>query len=507
VPDPVLTAREVATEAIDRGVPGIVVGIVADGAPVMVETFGKIERDNVVRVGSITKVFTAVAVAQLVERGLVDWDDPVEQHLRAYPFKPARGAPPATIRQALTHTAGFGEFRRLREWRWKTIPFAVDDGQRIPPLREFYEDGLRGTTAPGRGYSYANHVFASLGQLVEDVTGTTYERYIKERILDPLEMHSSDILLTDELRPRLAQGWHVEGDSATKVPLQHIVIAPAGSLHSTVDDMLRFVAWVSTTGEVHGGDVLQPSTLATMFERHFETDLRLPGQGLAFTRDDVDGEAVVGHDGGFPGFVSSFKAIPGRRFGVFACATALDLVPMSIVDRTIEAALGVGDPVSRMASGIRLPRDHRRHAGVYAPILGLSADARWWNEYGGEFRIDADEGGLVLSSPKGSHADGVRLVPGDPDDERFWVGAGARMGAPQLLRVKFTDDGFDGAIPQLARMRKRSELRSVRFYKPAWKIGRVAVPATAALSSLGAVLLRRRGRVRTGRTARRSPPR
>jgi CubicO group peptidase (beta-lactamase class C family) len=506
VPDPLLIARQAAEAALERGVPGLVVGVVAEGAPVHVEAFGKIERASVVRVGSITKVFTAIGIAQLVEHGIVGWDDPVERHLRSYPFRPARGARPPTIREVLTHTAGFGEFRRLREWRSKTIPFAVDDGARIPPLSEYYADGLRATTAPGRGYSYANHAFASLGQLIEDVTGKTYERYVRERILEPLGMTSSHILLTDELRARLAQGWHLDESGAVEVPLQHIVIAPAGSLHSTLDDMLRFVSWVSTGGQAISHDVLQPSTLATMFERHFEHDLRLPGQGLGFTRDDLGGEAVVGHDGGFPGFVSSFAAIPGKRFGVFACATAIDLAPRNIVDRTIEAALDIPPPEERVPQGIAVPARRERFAGVYAPILGLSADARWWNEYGGEVRFDVEPGGLRLSTPKGSHAEGVQLVPGDPHDEAYWVGAGARMGVPQLLRVRFTADGFDGAIPQLARMRKRPAIRSVRVYGPLLRIGRVAAPATV-ISSLAALLLRRRGRARSARTARRSRPR
>lgn len=513
MPDPVLIAQEVAEAAIERGVPGIVVGVVAEGAPIFVKAYGDIQRESVVRVGSITKVFTAIGVAQLVEHGLVGWDDPVERHLHAYRFRSARGARPATIREVLTHTAGFGEFRRLREWRSKTIPFAVDDGEHIPTLREFYAGGLRGSTAPGRGYAYANHAFASLGQVIEDVTGQPYDEYVRERILEPLGMTNSDILLTDELRTRLAQGWHLAADDdapgsgghsgLVKVPLQHIVIAPAGSLHSTLDDMLRFVSWVSTAGETISDTVLRPSTLMSMFDRHFEPDVRLPGQGLGFARDDLAGNAVVGHDGGFPGFVSSFSAIPASRFGVFACTTAIDLAPRNIVDRTIEAALGVPPPDQRVPKDIPVPHDRARFAGVYAPTLGLSADARWWNEYGGEFRIESEPDGLVLSTPKGSHTNGVHLVPGDPDDDHYWVGAGARMGAPQLLRIRFTDDGFDGAVPQMARMRKRSSVRSVRFYEPAWKIGRIAAPS-AVLSSVAAVLLRRRARVRSGRTARRS---
>ncbi|HUR50297.1 MAG TPA: serine hydrolase domain-containing protein [Acidimicrobiales bacterium] len=501
MPDPVLTAATVAQAAIDRGVPGLVVGMVQDGTSTFVEAYGTVDRDAVVRVGSITKLFTAIAVAQLVESERIGWDDPVVRHLRSYGFKRARGAPDATIRQVLTHTGGFGEFRRLREWRWKTIPFAVDDGSPIPPMREFYADGLRGSTAPGRGYAYANHAFASLGQMVEDVTGEPYAEYVRSHILRPLGMTSSDIDFTDEIRARLAQGYHVTKDGPVEVPLQHITIAPAGALYSTVDDMLRFAAWVSTTGASCAG-VLAPSTLAHMFERHFEPDLRLPGQGLGFARDDVGGEAVVAHDGGFPGFVASFAAVPGRRFGVFACSTAIDLAPRAVVDRSVEALVGVAEPSVRAKTNLPLPAGYRRFAGVYAPTLGLSADARWWMEYGGEFRVSADDEGLLLSSPRGPHAEGTRLLPGDAADPNFWVGLGKRLGSEQMIRIRFDGRGFDGGIPQTARMRKRSAMRSVRFYKPAAKAAAVLGPAGAL--SATAALLRRRVRARSGRTARRS---
>lgn len=497
--DPVLTAETVAKAAVDRGVPGIVVGIVQDGEPKFVEAYGTVERDAVVRVGSITKLFTAVAVAQLVEKGRVDWDDPVARHLTSYAFKPARGATEATIRQVLTHTGGFGEFRRLREWRWKTIPFAVNDGEPIPPMKEFYAEGLRGSTKPGRGYAYANHAFASLGQMIEDVTGEPYADYVRAHILHPLGMTSSDIELTDALRARLAQGYHVTKKGPVEVPLQHITIPPAGSLYSTVDDMLKFAAWVSTTGASCPG-VLKPETLAHMFERHFESDPRLPGQGLGFARDDVGGETVVAHDGGFPGFVASFAAVPGRQFGIFACSTAIDLAPRAVVDRSIEALVGAAEPSVRAQTGLPLPAGYRRFAGLYAPTLGLSADARWWTEYGGEFRITADDEGLVLSSPRGPHAEGTRLLPGDPADENFWVGIGKRLGSEQMIRIRFNESGFDGAIPQIARMRKRPPVRSVRFYKPAAKAAAVLVPLGAL--SATAELVRRRVRGRSGRKAR-----
>ena len=210
-----------------------------------------------------------------------------------------------------------------------------------------------------------------------------------------------------------------------------------------------------------------------MFERHWQPDTRLPGHGLAFARDDVEGNVVVGHDGGWPGFTASLQVLPEQRFACFAATNTFDIGPHTLTDRLVERFLGIGDPSTRMPHGVVTRPDLAlRLAGVYAPEPGFASNARWWNEFGGEVRLDAHGDSLVLSTPKGSHAAGVTLVPGDPDDDLYWVGSGARLGIPTLLRLRFRDDatghviGFDGGLPQIASMRKRPALRSVRVYKP-----------------------------------------
>ena len=143
--------------------------------------------DTVFRIASISKTFTAVAVMQLWERGLVDLDGPANDYLRGYRLIPANpGWRPATVRHLLTHTAGVPEWvhpTRMVNSGWFGESFAL--GERLPTLAEYYRGGLRLAVEPGTICTYSDHGFATLGQIVEDVSGQPLERYLREHIFRP----------------------------------------------------------------------------------------------------------------------------------------------------------------------------------------------------------------------------------------------------------------------------------------------------------------------------------
>jgi CubicO group peptidase (beta-lactamase class C family) len=176
---------------------GVAVGVVRDGSPEFFYNHGvadiasntPVTQDTVFRVGSLTKTFTAIAVLQLWEQGRIDLDAPANDYLRAYRLIPAKAAHrPATLRQLLTHTAGLPQL--VHPWRAFTpiLGETVRFGQRLPTLAEFYRGGLRLVAEPGTRHTYSNHGFATLGQLVEDVSGTPLDRYFREHIFQPLGM-------------------------------------------------------------------------------------------------------------------------------------------------------------------------------------------------------------------------------------------------------------------------------------------------------------------------------
>src|ERR687898_905706 len=182
---------------------GLAVGVVGGGRLEFFHGHGvadiaantPVTQDTVFRIGSITKTFTAIAVLQLWEQGLVDLDAPANDYLRAYRLIPAKAAHrPATLRQLLTHTAGLPEL--LYPWRAYTpiLGQTVRFGQPLPSLAEFYRGGLHLVAEPGTSCTYSNHGFATLGQLVEDVTGQPLDRYFRDHLFDPLGMANTDLL-------------------------------------------------------------------------------------------------------------------------------------------------------------------------------------------------------------------------------------------------------------------------------------------------------------------------
>src|SRR6266581_843330 len=130
---------------------------------------------------------TAIATMQLRERGQVDLDAPASDYLRAYRLIPARaGFRPPTLRHLLTHTAGVRAVRKPSDLLRPALGWGTPVGRPAPSLAEYYRGGLRVDVEPGTRWAYSNHGFATLGQIVEDVSGIALDRYLRERVFGPL---------------------------------------------------------------------------------------------------------------------------------------------------------------------------------------------------------------------------------------------------------------------------------------------------------------------------------
>jgi CubicO group peptidase (beta-lactamase class C family) len=284
-----------------------------------IESQTPITEDTVFRIGSITKTFTAIAVMQLWERGLIDLDAPAGDYVRAYRLIPAKAAHrPATVRHLLTHRSGLPQLlyplRAFKPILGETVPF----GQRLPPLAQYYRGRLHLVTEPATTFTYSNHNFATLGQIVEDITGQPLRRYFREHLFGPLGMTHTDLVRSERVGPRLATGYALRSDGPRPAVDCDVIAVGAGAAYSTTSDMARYVAALLDGGGNEYGSVLKPHTLMGMFEPHYQPDPRVPGVGLAFFRHDVGGHLVVEHDGLVPGFSSAMAVAPDAGIGVVA---------------------------------------------------------------------------------------------------------------------------------------------------------------------------------------------
>jgi CubicO group peptidase (beta-lactamase class C family) len=346
---------------------GLAVGVVRNGRLEFFRGHGvadiasntPITEDTVFRIASITKTFTAIAVMQLLEQGRIDLDAPASDYLRAYRLIPAKASfRPATVRDLLTHTAGVPQMPHpARALMTLFAGSALTEGgesydlaQPLPTLAEYYGGGLRLIAEPGTRFTYGDHGFATLGQIVEDVSGKPLDRYFREHIFEPLGMGGSDLLRSEEVKARLATGYKLRSHGVSPVTDRQWVTPGASSIYSTPKDMARYLAALAGGGANSHGRVLEPATLATMFEPHYQTDPRVPGIGLAFMRSCFGAHLAVEHQGILPGFNSQIWLAPDDGFGVMAFTNGTRgamIWLMAEVAGLLKQLLGVPDEVIR----------------------------------------------------------------------------------------------------------------------------------------------------------------
>jgi CubicO group peptidase (beta-lactamase class C family) len=387
-----------------------------------------ITEDTVFRVASVTKLFTAIAVLQLEERGLIDLDAPANDYLRAYKLIPAEASwRPPTLRHLLTHTAGIPDVRHVSDLLHAGLSpsdgrppiLSVTFGQRLPSLAAYYRGGLRVVVEPGSAFAYSNHGYATIGQIVEDVSGMPLERYFRERIFEPLGMVDSDLLRSDRIAPRLATGYAFGRGGAKAVSDHDWIGAGAGGIYSTARDMARFVAALLGGGANEHGRVLEPATLATMFDPHYQPDARLPGMGLGFFRADAAGHGLVFHDGILPGFNSELLVAPDDGIGVIGLTNGSSgaFAWLSIeLGGLLRELLGVPEDSLRS--------DAPHHPEVWAGLCGRYlfppriSDLRQRLMLGGGAEVFVRGGRLMvrLLTPVPALYRGLPLVPDDDAD-------------------------------------------------------------------------------------------
>jgi CubicO group peptidase (beta-lactamase class C family) len=408
---------------------GLVLGVVRDGSTEYFYRHGvadiaaksAVTEDTVFRIGSITKTFTAVAVVQLWERGLLELDAPANDYLRAFRLISADGRwRPATVRNLLTHTAGVPEWvhpLRMVRTRWFGESFALEEP--LPTLAEFYRGALRLAVEPGTIWAYTDHGFATLGQIVEDVSGQPLDRYLRENVFEPLGMATSDLLRSDRVTARLAKGYTLGSKGAKALTDRQGVTAAAGSIYSTPRDMARYLTALLGGGSGGGRAILKPETLAMMFKPHYQPDPRIPGMGLAFWRVDLSGHLAVEHQGVVPGFNSQIVLAPNDRVAVMAFTNGSRNASAWLtgeIQRLLRELIDAPDQGIRTDVPQR-PDTWGNICGWYRP-RAQRTDMMAWSMLGAGAEVTVRRGQLTVRtlSPIPALYRGLRLYPDDPQD-------------------------------------------------------------------------------------------
>ena len=405
--------QRLAVEQSENRVPSLIAALVRDGETIWVDSRGSIDgqpatSNTQYRVGSITKSFVGVLVMRLRDEGLLNLSDRVDDYV------PGTAVGNRTVAELLSHSSSLTA-EPAGPW-WERTPGTP------PPefLATIDETQLR--PEPAHVFHYSNAGFGILGELVARVRGKHWVEALQQEILDPLEMTRTT---ASPVAPH-AEGWavHPWADVLMREPAEDAgAMAPAGQLWSTVDDMVRWLRFV--TGDT--GDVLHPDTVREMRTPVSvdDGDVWKAGYGLGFQLMRHGGRRLAGHTGSMPGFLATALADPHEREGAVFMANTTAGVNSALLTDLLDL-LTEHEP--------RIPEAWQPSTGVEASLLDLTG-YWYWGPTPHVLRI-LPNGMLNLAPVKGKG----RASRFRPDADGTWTGLDGYF-AGEPLRIGRTEGG------------------------------------------------------------------
>jgi CubicO group peptidase (beta-lactamase class C family) len=321
----------VKAEMQRQHIPGLSLLVIKNDKIIRAEGFGfanvelqvPVKSESVFQSGSVGKQFTATVVMMLVEEGKIGLDDPLTKY---FPDAPATWKD-VTVRELLSHTAGFGDYPKKFNYRkdWT-------EGEELKLI-----ESIPLAYPPGTSWAYSNFGYVTLGILIHRVTGEFYGDFLQQRIFQPLGMDSTRIISEADIVPNRSAGYRlVKGELKNQEWVSPVVNTTAdGSLYFTTLDLAKWDAALYTE------KLLKRSSLDLMW-----TPVKLKnGQpnkghyGFGWFIDDRKGHRCIHHDGSWQGFETAIDRYVDDKLTVIALANLADSSPGKITQHVAELYL------------------------------------------------------------------------------------------------------------------------------------------------------------------------
>jgi CubicO group peptidase (beta-lactamase class C family) len=346
----------------DWNVPGLGIAIVKDDKVVLAKGFGvrklgeaaPVDESTLFAIGSTSKAFTAAAVSMLVDEGKVDWDAPVTKYLSKFQLSDPYVTRQLKVRDLFCHRVGIDRGDDI----WLYAEIGRDEILR----RARYLPQIEGFRY---AYGYNNIMYLAAGQLIEAVTGETWDEFVRKRIFNPLGMADTNTSVTSLQTNRdVATPHQLRDGVVSTVPWRNIDnVAPAGAINSSATDMAAWLRLQLASGAFNGKQVLSSSAITEMRTPHnvipypgvdnWESELRpfWPAEthfmlyGLGWFLEDYRGREVIWHGGSIDGMTAMVAIMPEENLGVVTLANLNGLAwcPLhsAILLKIFDAYLGV----------------------------------------------------------------------------------------------------------------------------------------------------------------------
>lgn len=349
--------------------PGAAVVVVKDGEEILKKGYGysNLDEKKVINpdetlfpAASVSKLFTATAIMQLVEQGKIDLNENVEKYIAPYKIE-NKFVGKVTCRNLLTHTSGVDEASEING--------NTRDKNNIKS-QEYYFDNHKiiVTREPDTVSRYSNQGYNILGYIIEKVSGMSYEQYINDNILYPLKMNNSLVRLDND---NLAKGYEMSEKSYTLVPLAYQYTSGSSGILATVKDMENFMLAHLNNGEFQGNRIMNVETSKLMQSKQFANDNIFSGMGYGFIRSNRNGQEIIKHEGALPGYTTTMFLIPKQNLGIYVATNSLNPVPFNIEEEFLDKFYTENSNEYKDT----IPKNYKnysKYSGIYRNYDGIS---------------------------------------------------------------------------------------------------------------------------------------
>jgi CubicO group peptidase (beta-lactamase class C family) len=405
-------------------VPGLALVVVQNDRLVYLKGFGvreagkpgPVSPDTVFPIASCTKSFTTLAMGMLVDDGKMDWDDPVRKHVPYFHLSDPLADAAVTLRDLAAHRTGVGS----HDLMWYQVPWNLEERIR--------RAGKLDLALPFRSsFRYQVVLFGAAGVAVGNASGSTWQDFVRRRILDPLEMKATTCTFPAG-HPKLELASpHRKGPDGKVAAIDRYPLTepdPAGSIHSTARDLARYLRFQLGDGTWQGQRLIsaesltEPHTPQVVLRREgaakaMNPDTLFLHYGLGWVVQDYRGKLLVMHGGSIDGFRAHLTLVPEAGLGI-GLLNNLDggLANLALSNSLIDRFLGL--PAKDWSSYyLELHEDGERQEQAHAKALRdkrgpdkgpprpLSAYAGAYDDAAyGDCRIEVDDGRLVWNWAK-----------------------------------------------------------------------------------------------------------
>ena len=329
--------RIVLAEMARQRIPGLALLVARNGTPIRTGTYGlanvelnvPVKPETIFQSGSIGKQFTATAVMMLVEAGKIGLDDSISKYFASAPSWWTQ----VTIRELLSHTAGFTDYPKNFDYRKDyTEEQLLTIVESIPPA-----------FPPGTGWSYSNLGYLTLGILIHRVTGEFYGDFLQDRIFKPLDMSTTRVMSEADIIPNRSSGYRLEN----RVLKNQNWVSPSlnttadGSLYFSILDLAKWDAALYTDRLLKRSSMQEMWTVARLHDGQPNRG----NYGFGWFVETQNGHRVVAHDGSWQGFETQISRYLDDGLTVVVLTNLSDANPHRIADKVAAAYLG-GSPAT-----------------------------------------------------------------------------------------------------------------------------------------------------------------